>query len=430
MFARWGPFGHGGGVYGSLAMSRPARVGVRAVAGRKLPAIALVVAVCVIAAAGGASSTVIRPRGPLPIQASSLTQSGEELVWHVVLDDPFSPGRLARQGRSLCLLVERVNDGAVIGRACVVGPSPGSRAPRIRYTPVGGFGALQGEVVDATVRRTSSRDLTASFVPSALGLGYRDLRWQTISTLRQSACAPPVPGPAGCFRLLPARPRLLKLHEPQLAGCVAHGPRWVFNGPTAEREVALTFDDGPWVQTPKFLDVLEREHVVATFFQIGDQISTYGARGLDSRMLADGDVIGDHTWNYGGDVAAGRADAVKQISEAAAAIRKATGGFEPCLFRAPGGHVTPRLLRTARSLGFTTVQWNVDPRDWARPGTRAIYSNVIRNVRDGAIVIQHDGGGDRSQTLAALPREIETLHKEGYTFVTVTQMLGYKLVYR
>src|SRR5205085_10601337 len=120
--------------------------------------------------------------------------------------------------------------------------------------------------------------------------------------------------------------------------------------------------------------------------------------------------------------AAGGADAVKQISQAAAAIRKATGGFEPCLFRAPGGDVTPRLLRTARSLGFTTVQWNVDPRDWARPGTRAIYSNVIRNVRDGSIVIQHDGGGDRSQTLAALPQEIETLHKEGYTFVTVTQM--------
>src|SRR5947209_1594834 len=105
------------------------------------------------------------------------------------------------------------------------------------------------------------------------------------------------------------------------------------------------------------------------FFQIGDQISTYGEHGIDRRMLADGDMIGDHTWNYGGDVAAGGADAVKQISQAAAAIRKATGGFEPCLFRAPGGHVTPRLLRTARSLGFTTVQWNVDPRDWGRPGT-------------------------------------------------------------
>src|SRR2546423_9179549 len=96
------------------------------------------------------------------------------------------------------------------------------------------------------------------------------------------------------------------------------------------------------------------------------------------------------------------------MSRMATAIRTLTG-FAPCLFRAPGGAVSGALIAEARRMGFTTIQWDVDPRDWARPGTGAIYSNVIANVRSGSIVIQHDGGGDRSQTLTALSREIATL---------------------
>jgi peptidoglycan/xylan/chitin deacetylase (PgdA/CDA1 family) len=81
-------------------------------------------------------------------------------------------------------------------------------------------------------------------------------------------------------------------------------------------------------------------------------------------------------------------------------------------------------------MGFTTIQWNIDPRDWARPGVGEIESNVIDNARPGAIVEMHDGGGDRSQTLAALPDIITTLRGRGYRFVTVTQLLGQRLVYR
>ena len=81
-------------------------------------------------------------------------------------------------------------------------------------------------------------------------------------------------------------------------------------------------------------------------------------------------------------------------------------------------------------MGFTTIQWDIDPRDWARPGINAIYDNVVANAHPGAIIIQHDGGGDRSETLAALPREIQTLSSRGYRFVTVTQLLGQSLIYR
>jgi peptidoglycan-N-acetylglucosamine deacetylase len=88
------------------------------------------------------------------------------------------------------------------------------------------------------------------------------------------------------------------------------------------------------------------------------------------------------------------------------------------------------LLRTTTSLGFKTIQWDVDPRDWATPGVGAIYGNVIAKAHPGAIILQHDGGGNRAQTLAALPREITTLKARGYHFVTITQLFGMKLLYR
>ena len=376
-------------------------------------------------APGRATATDAGAR-PVPVTAASLTQQGQQLVWQVVLAAPFSPGALGRDGRTLCLLIDQATTGGVSGRLCVAGPAAHSRTPRVLFSRNGGA----ARVIASAVTRSSARELTARFLPAAIGLGYRALRWQVISTVRSPPCVSASPSPVGCSVVFPSAPALVRLHQPRLVGCAASGPNWVFSGPKNVREVALTFDDGPWYDTPQFLTLLEREHVVATFFQIGDQIGEYAKDGLDRRMLADGDMIGDHTWNYGDDVAAGGRGAVLQIDEAAAAIRRASGGFEPCLFRAPGGNVTPALLRTARSLGFTTIQWDVDPRDWTTPGVAEIYDDVVRNAHDGAIVIQHDGGGNRSETLAALPSEIRTLRSEGYRFVTVTQLLGYQLLYR
>ncbi len=157
--------------------------------------------------------------------------------------------------------------------------------------------------------------------------------------------------------------------------------------------IALTFDDGPWPDTPQFLNVLEREHVHATFFQIGEQVGTFG-RVVDRRMLADGDIIGDHTWSHP-NVSGDGSFARQQIASTATRDPPRLTGFRPCLFRAPGGAVSGALIAEARSMGFTTIKWDVDPRDWARPGTGAIYSTVVNNAHPGAIVIQHDGGGDR-----------------------------------
>jgi peptidoglycan-N-acetylglucosamine deacetylase len=368
---------------------------------------------------------------PLRVQTASLTQHGQQLSWSVELIRPFSPTALKRDRRSLCLLIERARKSATVtGQLCVVPPLRGRRQPRLVYMRVTGAGPGPEHVVPATVTRTSTSTLTATFLPASVGLRYRTLRWQVLSTLRPPACVPALPDRIGCFTLFPATARLARLHTPELVGCVPSGAPFVTGGPTNRHVVALTFDDGPWYDTPQFLDVLEREHVEATFFEIGEQISTYGEGGrVQRRMLADGDMIGDHTWSHP-DVSAGGSFAVSQIQRTAGAIRQVTGGFTPCLFRAPGGAVSHALVTLARGLGFTTIQWNVDPRDWARPGADAIYQRVVGAVTNGSIVIQHDGGGDRSGTLAALPREIETLKRRGYRFVTVTELLGDQVLYR
>ncbi len=367
---------------------------------------------------------------PIPVVSSSLTQSVHNLVWKVTLASPFSPAALQRAGGQLCLLVERPGNGSVSGQVCVLPPRAGARSPRLSFQTVTRAGPGAPRAVAATLTRASSRQLTATFLPSAIGNAYRPLRWQTLSALAAPPCLPPRTGATRCGVQVPARPALLRLHTPQLVGCTASGPPLVYDRPAAGRVIALTFDDGPWYLTPAFLGVLERYHVPATFFEIGEQVGPFGQGGaIQRRMLADGDMIGDHTWSHQ-DVAGAGALARTQIQDAAAAIRRATGGFAPCLFRAPYGAMSPALIAEARGMGFTTIQWNIDPRDWARPGVGEIESNILGNARPGSIVLMHDGGGDRSQTLAALPDIITTLRSRGYRFVTVTQLLGLRLIYR
>jgi peptidoglycan-N-acetylglucosamine deacetylase len=222
------------------------------------------------------------------------------------------------------------------------------------------------------------------------------------------------------------------VHVPQLVGCVPSGPSLLYSGPSNVREVALAFDDGPWGDPPTidFLKVLEREHAVATFFEIGEQIPTFDPTGaVQRRMLADGDMIGDHTWTHPDMVTLSAAAQTSQLEQTADAIRHATG-FTPCLWRPPYGDQDSSLVGLARSLGMLTIMWDDDPRDWALPGAGAIYDVAVSEARNGAILEEHFGGGPRNETLEALPREIDTLRARGYKFVTVAQMLGLQLIYK
>ena len=129
------------------------------------------------------------------------------------------------------------------------------------------------------------------------------------------------------------------------------------------------------------------------------------------------------------DAPVGESQQETQLQQTAAAIRQRTG-FTPCLWRPPYGYIDSELISLARSLRLLTIMWDVDPRDWSRPGTSVIHRRVVSAAHNGAIVIQHFGGGPRHETLAAVPQEIATLRAEGYTFVTVAKLLGLKLIYR
>ena len=165
------------------------------------------------------------------------------------------------------------------------------------------------------------------------------------------------------------------------------------------------------------LSVLKHHHAKGTFFEIGQQVSKESAA-----VVKAGHELANHSYHH---------ESYPSRSSMAATnsrIKSATG-FEPCLFRPPGGAYNSRVVGDARALGMTTVIWNVDPRDWSRPGSDAIYSRVVSATHPGSIVVMHDGGGDRSQTVAALPRIIKTLRGRGYRMVTVSKLLGQRTIW-
>lgn len=380
-------------------------------------------------ARGGSLNTAGQP---LSVAGYSLTQNGQQLIWRLTLTAPFSPGALRPSGRTLCLLIERARTAAITGQLCVIGPRAGRRNPRLVYSAVANGATGTGRVIAATVSRASTRSLTASFLPGEVNNTYKALRWQVRNTLTPSLCTSPPAGGGPCTSLYPARPALTKLHTPRLVGCVPKGPSVVYSGSARRHEVALTFDDGPWSQPPaiKFVDLLARYHVPATFFEIGSQLRTYDRTGtVQRKMLANGNMIGDHTWNHPDMARLSPSAQRSELERTAAAIRRATG-FTPCLWRPPYGAVNRTAIAEARSLGLLTIQWDVDPVDWKMPGATTIYQRVVGAAHNGAIILQHYGGGPRYQTYDALPREIRTLRARGYKFVTVAQMLGLRLVYR
>jgi peptidoglycan-N-acetylglucosamine deacetylase len=191
-------------------------------------------------------------------------------------------------------------------------------------------------------------------------------------------------------------------------------------GRPRHRVIALTFDDGPSPYTPRIVRLLVRMHVPATFFVVGQQLNDF-ASGLRDE-LDHGFEIGDHTENHAWLVRLGADGQYGQIGDAAKRVQHLGAPF-PRLFRPPYGSYNGVTLATLRRLNMFMVLWSIDPGDWRRPGAKAIVSNVLSNARPGAIVIMHDGGGDRSQTLAALPAIINGLRHRKYTLVTVPRLV-------
>ena len=180
------------------------------------------------------------------------------------------------------------------------------------------------------------------------------------------------------------------------------------------RTVALTFDDGPSPFTPAILAVLRRHHVHATFCMLGDEAQRYPE--LASRVVRDGHQVCNHSRDHRDMAALPPKRARHEVVAAERQIRDAAG-VAPRIFRFPYGSADRAAQRVVRGYGMRALGWDVDPRDWTRPGPSAITGRIVRGVRSGSVVLMHDGGGDRSATVASLDATIRSLERQGYRFV-------------
>jgi peptidoglycan/xylan/chitin deacetylase (PgdA/CDA1 family) len=180
-------------------------------------------------------------------------------------------------------------------------------------------------------------------------------------------------------------------------------------------QVALTFDDGPGSYTPQVLAVLAYYGVPATFFAVGYEV---GERpDLVRAEIAAGMAVGDHAWDHADLTRLPLAEVDDELQRGADAIVAATG-YRPTCFRPPYGATNSTVAAAGARLGMSQILWNVDPSDYLRPGAPVIAARVLGAANGRGLVVGiHDGGGDRSQTIAALPAIISGLRERGYTFV-------------
>ena len=353
------------------------------------------------------------------LEHADLLQAGQDLILTARTAKPVALAKLEphpdpRRAASRYLCFElSAHPSAPPVRLCLGGRRAHRRVGFEQVNPIGR--PDQELMVPARVKRPRPDKLVVSLVPRDATLSPQRYRWRVI---RSSGCEPG----GGCQEALPARgTEAFRLRPVRAVGCTGGSAGLLTNGPRERKLVALTFDDGPSDYTDDFLRVLREKDARATFFEVGQVMP--GREEVMREILAQGSEIGDHTMGHV------EFPDYEQIAGAASRIRAYTR-FQPCLFRPPGGAVDGRVIATAGSLGMRTVNWDVDPRDWSTPGTGAIYANVVSHVQPGSIVVMHDGGGPRGETLAALPQIIDTLRGRGYRFATVTELLGGRILYR
>lgn len=430
-----------------------------------LALIALAVVITVVPRAGARShNDPADASGPLDLSKVGLRQVRRDVELSVQTRGMFSLADLDRRpdpsnpdDRFICLHIHRTGSSGV--HQLCFGQRPSGDQDTLGYARLRSDGSVRSwKPIGARVSRPDRRSAVARFRPGDADLRPHHYRWQVLSQWSGSECPLPLPkskrrssapanggtAPANaatatapakrearaagvldrdpCLDKAPShREAKFHLRPVQPVGCTHGGPSLRFHGSRHHKRVALSFDDGPSAYTPRILSVLEDKHAKGTFFEIGDEIP--GRTSISRAVLKSGNELGNHSLHHESKPSRASMAATNDRIESAT-------GFEPCLFRPPYGAYDSRVVSDARSLGMTTIIWDVDPTDWAEPGSDVIYNRVVSNTRPGSIVLMHDGGGNRSQTVAALPRIIHTLRKRGYRFLTVTKLLGEHLIWR
>lgn len=268
-------------------------------------------------------------------------------------------------------------------------------------------GVLPGETVVVLLKRLSGSEwvTVSAYAPTTTASGEFSVRIGVPSRGRWRVVAE-----------LPATPE----HE------AGRGSSETFKA-VGGKVVALTFDDGPWRgSTDKIVASLKRYNASGTFFMLGTQV-----RGQSSRakaVVAAGNEAGVHSWGHANMARRSRKTNAADLKRTSSAIAKATGET-PHWFRPPYGSTSAALRRTASSVGLRQVIWTADTLDWRYRNAGSITKRALKGARPGAVILMHDGGGNRSATVKAVPTILKTLDARGYDFVTLSELaaLGYRV---
>jgi peptidoglycan/xylan/chitin deacetylase (PgdA/CDA1 family) len=202
----------------------------------------------------------------------------------------------------------------------------------------------------------------------------------------------------------------------------------VFRVPTAEKLVALTFDDGPSpVWTPKILDQLKKAGIKATFFMLGEHVARYPD--IARRVAVEGHEIGNHSYNHHVLLYYTTDELEAEIKDAEKTIKDVTGKTT-VYFRPPKAWLTDAEKRKIKRMGYTVVLWSLNSKDWVTFDDKHIRRYLLRHIHPGDIILFHDSGGafaveggDRRETVKTIFRLSEQLRDRGYRFVTVSELL-------
>ncbi len=360
---------------------------------------------------------------PLALRQGEVRQVERGLEFSVHTADPIElsgldprPDPENGSSRYVCLEMQQESpdeDGETTQgeRVC-----PGGADSGVGVTTTSGEPARVAEdgALEASIDRPEPNQLRVTIPLSELGLPPGEYRFRFVTS--DGSCGS-TPDQSCVDRLPEGGEGDFEIHTPIMASCTGTDGIQLRYGPRDRKQVALTFDDGPSVSTPQILEILEQKRADGTFFLLGNAVERNPE--LAREIVLHGSEVANHSMKHDSFPASDDLEATNDVVEDATGLR-------PCSFRPPYGQVDAPLTKRAAKADMNTVLWDVDTEDWTDfSSVDSVVAGTMANAQPGSIILMHDGGDAvREKTIESLPLIIDGLRSQGYSFVTVSELLG------